>query len=332
MSISELNGTIKARLVSIGSVSIVDCLIDDPLITEATAGPGAGGRSIFLQSGGHRVRLSINPHSPLSLEPWGDEVVVVQGEEMIVRGRLERPLCHCPKQTYITLSEQCIFDCKFCPVPKLKGGVKDQTTILNMVDEAAATGELEAISLTSGVAKSPEDEVRRVVEVVRALRKKYSLPIGVSVYPTSTSSEDLKAAGADEIKYNVETMDPAIFARVCPGLSLEYILEALKKAVPIFGKNHVFSNLILGIGERDENVLAGVRTLAGMGVIPVLRPISKSPYRNGDITVERPSAERLLHLARQTKRILWTFNLDPSQAMTMCLPCTGCDITPFRDV
>ncbi len=332
MPVSELNGAIKARLVSIGSVSIDACLLDETLVTEATAGPGAGGKSIFLHSGGHRVRLSINAHSPLALKPWGDEVVVVQGDEVIVRGRLERPRCHCPKQAYLTLSEQCIYNCRFCPVPKLKGEVKDLPTILRMVKEAASTGELEAISLTSGVAISPEDEVRKAVEVVRELRKKYSLPIGVSVYPTDTSSEDLKAAGVDEIKYNVETMDPTIFVKVCPGLSLDYILEALKKAVPIFGKNHVFSNLILGIGESNENVLEGVRTLAEMGVIPVLRPISKSPYRIDEITISRPSAERLLYLARQTKILLQTYDLDPLKAKTMCLPCTGCDITPFRDV
>jgi biotin synthase-related radical SAM superfamily protein len=69
-----------------------------------------------------------------------------------------------------------------------------------------------------------------------------------------------------------------------------------------------------------------------MGVIPILRPISPHPLRKGDIDVERPSPERLLSLARATKKILAEHDLRPDLAETMCLPCTGCDITPFRDL
>jgi hypothetical protein len=38
------------------------------------------------------------------------------------------------------------------------------------------------------------------VSIVKVLRARYDLPIGVSVYPTDTSSEELKQAGATEIK------------------------------------------------------------------------------------------------------------------------------------
>lgn len=168
--------------------------------------------------------------------------------------------------------------------------------------------------------------------VVRALRARFDLPIGVSVYPTADSTAVLRAAGADEIKYNVETMDPAIFARVCPGLSLPSILDALKGAVEVFGRNAVFSNFIIGLGEDDGTVWDGVALLAKMGVIPILRPISASPLRAGEIVVERPSPERLLRLAAMTREILEQNGLDARRARTMCLPCTGCDLTPFWDV
>lgn len=69
----------------------------------------------------------------------------------------------------------------------------------------------------SGIEKSPEDELRKAVEIVKILRARYDVPIGVSVYPTDTSSEELKEAGAIEIKYNVETIDPDIFVKYCPG-------------------------------------------------------------------------------------------------------------------
>ncbi|MDT8358271.1 MAG: radical SAM protein, partial [Methanomicrobiaceae archaeon] len=294
----------KALLVSIGSARIDETLLAEVPGTKATAGPGAGGTSFFIRSGKRRVRLTVNRESPLSVVEGEGGVLVLRDGEVIARGILEPALCHCPEQAYITISERCIFDCRFCPVPMLHGEVKEISTVRGMVGEACSRGTLRAISLTSGVAVSPEHEVRRVAEVVRALREEYSLPIGVSVYPTESSSEILAAAGADEIKYNVETMDPAIFAQVCPGLSLPSILEALEGAVEIFGKNAVTSNFILGLGESDECVRKGTEELAERGVIPILRPISASPRRAGQVTVNRPSAGRLLRLARVQRDVL----------------------------
>ncbi len=323
---------IKSFLISVGSADIDAALLSDRSKMSATAGPGAGGSSFFISSGGHRVRLSINPDSPLKAVKWEDGIAILKNGELVVSGNLEEPLCHCPGQAYITISERCIYDCKFCPVPKLQGERKDIPTILKMVGDAYARGGMQAISLTSGVERSPDDEVKKTVKVIRELKKHYSVPIGVSVCPTETSSEELRDAGAVEVKYNVETMDPEIFSRVCPGLSLERILRALKHAVQVFGKNHVFSNFIIGLGETDETVETGVEMLARMGVIPILRPVSASPYRAGEIEIARPAPERLQKLAKIEQELLQKYHLDASKARTMCLPCTGCDIAPYCDV
>lgn len=323
----------KAYLISIGSADIdSELLLNNSLKTKATAGPGAGGESFFIRSGERRVRLSINSSSTLKVIKSGDGVAVIEGDKQIAEGMLEFPLCHCPGQAYITVSEHCIYDCKFCPVPKLEGGIKKPETVLKMVEEACEKGDISAISLTGGVFESPEKEVERMALIVKMLREKYDLPIGVSVYPTSDSAKILKNAGADEIKYNVETMDAEIFEKVCPGLSLDFILESLKGAVDIFGRNSVSSNFIIGLGEDDECVKNGVTRLSEMGIIPNLRPISQSPLRIGEIKIERPTAERLIRLSAMTRDILKKNNLDAGLAKTMCLPCTGCDLTPFRDI
>jgi biotin synthase-related radical SAM superfamily protein len=207
--------------------------------------------------------------------------------------------------------------------------------ILAMVRHGVESPSLRAISITSGVWKTPQEEAERIAGVVKAVRKELGdrqVPIGVSIYPTENSSELLKEAGAVEVKYNVETVDPEIFKKVCPGLSQEYIVRSLEHAVSVYGKDHVFSNILIGLGESDETVINGIEMLASKGVIPILRKTNPHPLRAGEIYIEKVSAERLLKLGSETRRILEKYGLHAEQALTGCLPCTGCDITPARDV
>jgi len=329
---TKMNAEIKAQLLAIGSVDVDELLLSRP--SASTAGPGTGLKSIFFKSGGHRVRLEINKESPLKMKNANGDFVILKDNKELARGELEPILAHCPEQAYITLSEQCIYDCKFCSVPKLQGRIKTLEEVITIVENARKTGRLKVIALTSGIANSPEDEIDRVVQAVKAL-KKYNVPIGVSVHPTKDSSRRLKEAGVNEIKYNVETMDRAIFQRVCigrKGHSLDYILKSLGDAVKIFGKNKVSTNFIIGLGETDECVLQGVEYLAKIGVIPILRPITIPQLRKGELMATRPSAERLIKLTKMTHEILDKYDLSVEVSQTMCLPCTGCDLTPYRDL
>jgi biotin synthase-related radical SAM superfamily protein len=213
--------------------------------------------------------LGIKPGSRLKASLDGGEVVIRDRDKEIVRGHLEDAIAHCPGQAYVTVSEVCIFDCQYCPVPLLKGSVKSPSDVEKRISRILAdpelARELKAIALTSGVETSAQDEVERIAAIVHALRQKYNLPIGVSVYPTSNSTQLLKEAGADEIKCNVETMDREIFKTMCPGLSLDFILEALKDAVQVFGRNKVFSNILVGLGEDDRSIIDGMEELIDKG-------------------------------------------------------------------
>lgn len=325
----KMNAQIKAELISIGAIDIDTSLLGR--LTIPTAGPGAGGKAFFFRSGGRRVRLVVDEGSPIRAIKDNYEVVILKGGKELVRGTIEDELIHCPGQAYITMSERCIYDCKFCPVPKLKGKVKSSEELLALVEEAFNFGTMKGISITSGVEVSPEKEVERAAELVMKL-KKYNVPIGVSVYPTKDSSRLLKDAGASEIKYNVETMDRKLYEKYCKKPPLDFTLACLKDAVKIFGKNYVYTNFIAGLGETDETIEKNYEELAKMGVIPIIRAVGVHPLRFGELEAERPTAQRLLKLAKMARRILDKYGLDASISRTMCLPCTGCDLNPHIDL
>lgn len=316
---------LKAELLSLGTAR----LEGEPAsgrISSSTAGPGAGGRgSIFFSAGGRRVRLAIDPASSTRVIHMGNgrALLRIKGEE--IEGELEQVALHCPRQAYLTVSSGCIFSCAYCEVPAHPQKRKPISEILAMVEGVA--DRIDAISLTSGVMGSVEEEESYVLEVVRRLVP-FGIPIGVSIYPTDRTAGRLHALGVREVKFNVETANDDLFGRMCPGLSRDAIWKALDQSVPIFGRGHVFSNLIIGLGETDDEAGACIRELTSLGVIPVIRPLSPAAGCRG---FERPSKERILAISRIHADAMKEAGLDPRTALTMCAACTGCDLVPGRD-
>ncbi|NLZ29743.1 MAG: radical SAM protein, partial [Methanomicrobiales archaeon] len=169
---------LKARLLEAGSVRLSGEPADR-YISHSAAGPSAGTPgSLFFSVDTRRVRLSVDGAGPIEIvhRGGGEADLVIDGER--VRGRLEPAALHCPRQAYITVSGACIFHCSYCSVPGLPGRRKTIDEIVNMVEGVA--DRVDAISITSGVARSIEEEEAYVLDVVAALRR-FSLPIGVSI-------------------------------------------------------------------------------------------------------------------------------------------------------
>jgi biotin synthase-related radical SAM superfamily protein len=316
---------LKARLLEIGSANLTGAPADR-FIARSAAGPGAGGRgAIFFAMGSHRVKLAINPASAIEIAHRGDGPADLYFEGKLIPGRLLEPGHHCPDQAFITVTGSCIFKCRYCPVPRIGGRRKSIQEIMDMVE--SVRHRIHAISLTSGVLVSIEEEEAYVLEVIRHLTF-FGLPIGVSIYPSDKTPERLKELGVTEVKFNIEAATPALFAKMCPGLNYEQIWTALDRSVELFGKNQVFSNVIIGLGETDEELEACIRKLAAHGVIPVLRPLNPVAELTG---TPRPSAERLKKFFSLHENALTDTGLDARAALTMCTNCAGCDLVPGRD-
>ncbi|MCM2465622.1 radical SAM protein [Methanoculleus oceani] len=316
---------LKARLLEAGSVRLSGEPAD-AYVSRSAAGPSAGSSgSLFFSSGARRFRAGIDGASPIEVvhRGGGGADLVIDGN--VVSGRLEPAALHCPRQAYITVSGTCIFHCRYCPVPGLQGRRKEVFEIVELVESVA--DRVDAIAITSGVASSIEEEEEYVLDVVAALRS-FGLPIGVSIYPGPLTPARLHALGVVEVKFNIEAATPEIFAEMCPGLSWDAVWEALRSSVVLFGRDRVYSNVIVGLGETDADLERVMGDLAAIGVIPVLRPLTPAASLAAR---PRPSADRLLRLCEAHEKILRQAGLDPRRALTMCSACTGCDLVPGRD-
>ena len=317
---------LKAGVLAGGGCRI-EGVLPPGAVARSTAGPGAGGAgAVFFSSGGRRVRIPVGTNGPavMIVGPGGSASLSCNGET--VEGRVEPVGLHCPRQAFVTISESCVFECAYCPVPHRQGPRKTVGEVIDLVDEVA--GSVDAIALTSGVAISVEEEEEYVCGVVEALRR-FHLPIGVSIYPTPETPARLAALGVTEVKFNLEAATPDLFVALCPGLSYATVWDALEASVPLFGRGHVFSNVIVGLGETDDELDACVDRLVRLGVVPILRPLTPNA---GCRDRHPPSAERLARAARHLRSALDSEGLAPSVALSMCGACTGCDLAGWRDL
>ena len=317
---------LKARLLAVGKVQMAG----EPAeryIARSTAGPGAGGSgAVFFAIGNYRVKLAVSPESSIQVVHHGSGTADLFFEGRSLSGHLLEPGFHCPDQAYITVTGSCIFSCRYCSVPRIGGKRKTIEEIRGMVE--SVRDRIHAISITSGVLNSIEEEEAYVLEVIKHLTA-YNLPIGVSIYPTAGTPDRLKDIGVAEVKFNLEAATSHIFSRMCPGLDYGLIWQVLDRSVKVFGKNRVFSNVIIGLGETDAELETCIKKLTALEVIPVLRPLNPVAGLAG---MRRPSAKRLMKIFAIHTRALAESGLDPRLAMTMCTNCTGCDLVPVRDV
>lgn len=340
----DLNIRKKAELTLGGSVLLPKGFVPPYRISHSTAGPGAGSASAVFSFGGHRVKKTISYEAgDFELhEDNGRLYMTEHGRPFLENVEMIPVVFHCPEQAFFNLDQRCIFNCAFCTSPRLdKNTVKGLTDerIVDLIKAALKEQKIVSISLTSGVVGSVDETVGRFVSCVKRLRKEFpDLPIGVEPY---VSKEEhllaLKDAGADEIKLNLETGTKEIFNKVCPELNRDLITELLLKAVKIFGKGKVTSNIIFGMGETDEDMENIAEFLCSNGIIPTFRALRTNSLNSDPLRKaigEHPSVspDRAIYLAKMLKEKLIKYDLDTRDCHTMCIECTCCDLIPFRDL
>ena len=328
----------KATLAAGGAVLIPKDYRVPFKISRSTAGPGAGKRSVVFSFDGMRVKKEISKESgdfffdPENRTITKDGEIIVEDVSMIPVG------FHCPEQAFFNLDQKCRFNCLFCQSPHLRTDATkglDGKRIASMIRESNEP--ISSIALTTGIGDSVEGSVKNMTDCVRELHEGFpDMTIGVEPYVDDVSQVDrLREAGAAEIKINVETATDDLFKIFCPELDRDNIFNMLAHSVEVFGKGKVSSNMIIGLGESDDDVQKMIEELCSMGVTPTIRGLrmgedtSEDLRRNG---ADVPSPERMIRIAKIHKEILTRYGLDTRTFDTMCLKCTCCDLVPFIDL
>ena len=328
----------KAELISGGAVRLPKGYRPPVRFSRSTAGPGAGNRLLVFSFSGMRVKKAISDDGEFFYDP--SEMTITKDGRVIAEDVTIVPAeFHCPEQAFFNLDQRCRFNCLFCSSPVLGNDATKGLTDERIIELIKGSKEpVLSIALTTGVPDSVDNSVDRMARCVSKLKAAFpEMTIGVEPYVDDASQiEKLHDAGASEIKINVETATDGLFEEFCPMLDRENIFNMLAHAVEVFGIGKVSSNLIIGLGESDDDAAAMMERLCLIGVTPTVRGLRIDGHREKILSehgiVKGPSSERLIRIAEIQKGLMKKYGLDPNTFETMCLKCTCCDLVPFIDL
>jgi lipoyl synthase len=200
--------------------------------------------------------------------------------ESIMRERSLHTVCEeamCPnisecweerEATFLILGDRCTRRCGFCDVMTARPDPVDAGEPARIADAVREMG-LRFVVVT-GVARDdlPDGGARIWAETIRAIRD--AVPgCGVEVLPTDFKGGERDIATVIEARpdvfaHNLETVR-RLHGRIRPAFGYERTLEVLRIAKRLREGQVTKSNLILGMGERPEEIPGALRDLAGAG-------------------------------------------------------------------
>lgn len=293
-----------------------------------------------------RVRLVIDDNPRFMIDAYSDTVSIFDAEnnQMVVENvAVEEAAIHAPEQLFLGLYEYCKIGCRFCPfgTARVESDIEKVHYSLDSIFrdiDSATNKNYTSIGITTAIPfnLSSDDVADELIFTVRKIREKVgsTIPIGVSTrIPSIDKLRQLYESGANEVRLNIEVADEKLAVKLMPNKPQNDIMISLTSAVDVFGRGKVSSNIVVGLGETDSQIVTMVERLAQIGVVATLYPYDPIDCTSViSRTFSRPSADRLYALAVEHKRILDSNGLDPTALLTMCPACAASHILPGKDL
>jgi radical SAM protein (TIGR04043 family) len=139
---------------------------------------------------------------------------------------------------------------------------------------------------------------------------------------------ELRAAGAVSIGIHVESLDDKIRRKWMPGKGSVPMSEyetAWDEAVRLFGRNHVSTYLLVGLGEDPDELVAGAARLIERGVYPFVVPFRAMP---GTLAVRDgappPTTALVSQVTERVAQLLRAADMRGADQDAGCAACGGC--------
>ena len=217
---------------------------------------------------------------------------------------------HCPNigecfsrktATFLILGNVCTRACRFCAVTKGRPEPLDPEEPANVARAVTRLG-LRYVVITSVTRDDlPDGGSGFFVETIRAVRARCpGVRIEVLVPDFRGDGASIGAvveAGPDVFGHNVETV-PRLYGAVRPGASYTRSLEVLELAKSLDGRVLSKSGFMVGLGEKQEEIVTGMRDLRRVGCDILTIGQYLSPSRNHYPLVEYVRPEVFEEYAR----------------------------------
>jgi len=214
-----------------------------------------------------------------------DATAIVLG---LARGRVDAPLRTAYLMTYSTLEGgKCLADCSFCTLasssassPDYLSRVRWRPYELDVVAAALSSSEVFRRACLQVV--NYPGFLRDTCALLEALRGR--IPVSVSIMPIGRGNyQRLKDGGADKITIPMDAATPVLFIKH-KGRGGFYRWErhvaSIREAVEVFGRGNVYTYLIVGLGENDEEAVRFLFDFRELGVSVALHSFTSVPGLN----------------------------------------------------
>ncbi len=179
-----------------------------------------------------------------------------------------------PTTGYLMLGGRCVMDCAFCAqarssqasalkLSRITWPEFDESQTLAVLAKAVERGDIRRCCLQVTVA---EGYFQRTLEVIRAVRGTCNVPVDAAILPRDMAQvEELLAAGVDHIGFGLDAAGERVFQRVKGGnwaQSVSLIEDAARRF-----PGHVAVHLIVGLGEKEQEVAEVIQRMHDLGLI-----------------------------------------------------------------
>ncbi|AFM42610.1 biotin synthase-related enzyme [Desulfosporosinus acidiphilus SJ4] len=182
-----------------------------------------------------------------------------------------------PTTAYLMVGERCRFNCAFCAQARESGARADllsrvswpdysKEVLLKGLHTSNTNNALQRICFQVVQDKEALAETKSLVKTVQSVTQ---LPICVSAGPRSIEEvKELLNLGVDHVSIALDAATPEIYARSKDG-SWEERLNLLSESAEMF-PGRMATHLIVGLGEREEDMIHCLQTLYDRGVTVAL--------------------------------------------------------------